>query len=51
MSRTMNAVDRIRAKLSSCVAACLGFPNEDNMAGDAVGGPKEGKIRSRAVSQ
>lgn len=30
--RTMNAVDRMRAKLRSCAAACRGFCRADNMA-------------------
>lgn len=40
--RTMNAVDKISPKLSSCAAACRGFPKLDSIATGAYGRVEDG---------
>lgn len=44
----MKAVDKIRAKLSSCAAACRGFCRPDNMAG-SVKSSRDGFGRSKGM--
>ena len=52
MQRTMNAVERMRAKLSSWAAACRGFWRLENMAGRRARPTSEGDgrvLRTTAV--